>query len=103
MATYQLRLEAFADPTRRRILESLAGGPRTVGTIAQGVPVSRPAVSQHLKVLKDVGLVRMRSEGTRNFYELDRRGIDTIRKYFERFWTDALTNFARVAEGKDKP
>ncbi|TDC38043.1 ArsR family transcriptional regulator [Micromonospora sp. 15K316] len=91
-------LEALGDPTRRTIFESLAGGPRSVAEIANGLPVSRPAVSQHLKVLKDAGLVSSTSVGTRRLYAVDQEGLAAIRGYFERFWHQALAAFAEAAE-----
>jgi DNA-binding transcriptional ArsR family regulator len=98
--TYQAgrQLDALGDPTRRAILERLLAGPRAVVEIAEGLPVSRPAVSQHLKVLKDVGLVNDRAEGTRRVYAIDRDGLAVIRDYFDRFWDKALDEFRRVAE-----
>jgi DNA-binding transcriptional ArsR family regulator len=92
------RLDALGDPTRRAIFERLASGPLAVVDIARSLPVSRPAVSQHLKVLKAAGLVIDRAEGTRRVYQLDPRGLDALRAYFDRFWTDALDAFRRAAE-----
>jgi DNA-binding transcriptional ArsR family regulator len=91
-------LTALGDPTRRAIFERLAGGPRPVGELAEGLPVSRPAVSQHLKVLKDAGLVTDRRAGTRRLYQLDPEGIGAVRAYFDRFWDHALAAFAEAAE-----
>jgi len=90
-------LEALADPTRRTIFELLGAGPRSVGEIAGSVPVSRPAVSQHLKVLKAAHLVSARSEGTRNIYFIDPAGVRAARDYFDQFWTTALSAYAEVA------
>ena len=100
MPAYQAarQLEALGDPTRRAIFERLAGGPLAVVEIARHVPVSRPAVSQHLRVLKDVGLVTDRAEGTRRLYAIDRAGLAAVRSYFDRFWDDALDAFRRAAE-----
>ncbi len=100
MVTYQagLQLDALGDPTRRAILERLLEGPLPVVEISRKLPVSRPAVSQHLKVLLDVGLVSSRAEGTRRLYALDREGLAAIREYFDRFWDKALDEFRRVAE-----
>jgi DNA-binding transcriptional ArsR family regulator len=99
VATYQGQFEALADATRRSIFELLGEGPRSVGEIASAVPISRPAVSQHLKVLKAAQLVDVRPFGTRRIYSLDPRGVAAVRAYFERFWTGALADFARaVAE-----
>ncbi|WP_217915062.1 ArsR/SmtB family transcription factor [Miltoncostaea marina] len=91
-------LTALADPTRRALFERLAERPRSVGELAAGVPVSRPAVSQHLRVLKDAGLVRDRREGTRRIYGLDPDGIGAMRAYLDRFWTSALAAFKDAAE-----
>jgi DNA-binding transcriptional ArsR family regulator len=91
-------LDALGDPTRRRVLELLRGGPRAVGAIAAELPVSRPAVSQHLRVLKGAGLVTERREGTRHVYAIDPDGLASLRAYLETFWGEALTAFARTAE-----
>jgi DNA-binding transcriptional ArsR family regulator len=95
---YGEAIAALADPTRRTVFERLRGGPRPVVEIARGLPVSRPAVSQHLRVLKDAGLVRERREGTRNFYSVDGDGLAELREYFEEYWEDALAAFQRAAE-----
>lgn len=92
---------ALSDPTRRQVFERLADGPRAVGDLAQGLPVSRPAVSQHLKVLKEAGLVTDRAEGTRRVYQIDPQGLGQIRAWFDRFWDDALTAFAAEAERQE--
>ncbi len=89
--------EALGDPTRRSIFEGLRGGPRSVGELAEGLPVSRPAVSQHLRVLKEAGLVSDTRDGTRRLYRIDPRGLDELRAYFDRFWGDALERFAAEA------
>ena len=94
-----MALQALADPTRRAIFELLGRGPCSVRTLADDVPVSRPAVSQHLKVLRDSGLVTVRAEGTRNIYALDPRGLGAVRDYFDQFWTAALTAFADAVDG----
>jgi DNA-binding transcriptional ArsR family regulator len=91
-------LTALADPTRRAIFELVAVRPVAVGELARELPVSRPAVSQHLKVLKDAGLVRDHADGTRRIYALDRDGLATVRDYFERFWTTSLASFRDAAE-----
>jgi DNA-binding transcriptional ArsR family regulator len=91
-------MDALGDPTRRAIFERLAEGPTAVGEIAKELPVSRPAVSQHLKVLKAAGLVSDRAEGTRRLYQLDPRGIAQLRDYFDAFWTQALTAFKQAVE-----
>jgi DNA-binding transcriptional ArsR family regulator len=98
-----LALEALADPSRRSILELLVTRPLSVVEITAAVPISRPAVSQHLKVLKDAHLVAVRSEGTRRIYSLDPQGIDAVRRYFERFWTGALAAYAAEVERSAHP
>ena len=92
------QLDALGDPTRRAIFERIAKGPLAVVDIARTLPVSRPAVSQHLKVLKDAGLVADRAEGTRRVYSIDQAGLAAIREYFDRFWDKALYAFRRAAE-----
>lgn len=92
---YASALESLADPTRRQVFERLKSGPQSVGEIADGMPVSRPAVSQHLKVLKDAGLVRDRAEGARRVYYIDPEGLGELRRWLDEFWTDALDSFAR--------
>ena len=94
--------DALGDPTRRAIFERLARGPRSVGDLAEGLPVSRPAVSQHLKVLKSARLIRVRAAGTRRFYEVDAAGLEAIRKYIDRFWDRALDAFKQAAEQQEK-
>lgn len=91
-------ITALGDPTRRAIFERLADGPMAVGAIARGLPVSRPAVSQHLKVLKQAGLVSDRPVANRRLYSVDDRGIKEIRAYFERFWNHRLRAFKAAAE-----
>lgn len=91
-------MTALGDPTRRAIFERLADGPLPVVAIAKGLPVSRPAVSQHLKVLKAARLVRDRPVANRRIYSLDPRGIEDVRAYFDRFWTRALGAFKQAAE-----
>jgi DNA-binding transcriptional ArsR family regulator len=91
-------MDALGDPTRRAIFEQLRRGPRPVGEIAAELPVSRPAVSQHLRVLKDAGLVTERREGTRRLYRLDPDGLGELRDYFDDFWTEALAGFKAAAE-----
>ena len=92
---------ALADPTRRRVFERLARGPRAVGDLAKGLPVSRPAVSQHLKVLKDAGLVRDQAQGTRRVYEIDSKGLGAMRVWLDRFWDEALESFRSEAEKQE--
>ena len=87
-------LDAVGDPTRRRILDRLRAGPVAVGEIAAGLPVSRPAVSKHLRVLEDCGLVTHEPAGTRNLYRLDRRGLESLRAWVDGFWDDVLDRFA---------
>src|SRR3954466_7774089 len=91
-------MSALGDPTRRAIFERLAGGPLPVGEIARGLPVSRPAVSQHLRVLKAAGLVIDQAEGTRRLYRIDPDGVGALRAYFDRFWNQALAAFKAAAE-----
>ena len=98
MATYARALEALGDSTRRAIVERLRGGPLAVGELAQGLPVSRPAVSQHLRVLKEAGLVLERQDGTRRLYRLDPAGLAALRAAFDLFWSDALAAFKEAAE-----
>src|SRR5277367_6612125 len=81
---------ALSDPTRRRVLERLAEGPRAVGEIAEGLPVSRPAVSQHLRVLKDAGLVSDRQDGARRIYAIDPNGLGAMRAWLDQFWDSAM-------------
>jgi DNA-binding transcriptional ArsR family regulator len=97
--TYGQQFEAVGEPIRRQILERLRRGPLPVGELARGLPVSRPAVSQHLRVLKLAELVRDEAVGTRRFYRLDQRGFEALRSYFDSFWGDALEAFkARIEE-----
>ena len=91
-------LAALGDPTRRAIFERLAERPRAVGELARDLPVSRPAVSQHLRVLKDVGLVLDRAAGTRRIYELDPLGVEELRMYLERLWDRALASYGTSDE-----
>ena len=95
-------MAALGDPTRRAIFERLADRPRAVVEIARELPVSRPAVSQHLKVLKDAGLVADERAGTRRLYRMDPRGVGALRAYFDSFWTDALAAFKAAAEGREE-
>lgn len=91
-------IEALADPTRRAIFEQLGTGERSVGELALDLPVSRPAVSQHLKVLKTAGLVRERREGTRRIYRVEPDGVAELRAYFDEFWSQALASFKAAAD-----
>jgi DNA-binding transcriptional ArsR family regulator len=97
VGTNGIVLDALGDWTRRQIFEALRRGPRSVGDLARSLPVSRPAVSQHLRVLKDAGLVRDRKEGTRRIYSVDPEGLSDIRAYFDSFWGEALERFAAEA------
>jgi DNA-binding transcriptional ArsR family regulator len=106
---YGNALAALADPTRRRVFERLKKGPRAVSEVARGLPVSRPAVSQHLKALKEAGLVADRPEGTRRVYFIDPHGLGELRRWLDQFWDDALAAFqaevergASVEKGKGK-
>ena len=92
---------ALGDPTRRAIFERLAGRPRSVGELAAELPVSRPAVSQHLKVLKEAGLVSDRADGTRRLYRVEPGGVGALRDYLDRFWDQALAAFKGAVEGTD--
>jgi DNA-binding transcriptional ArsR family regulator len=96
-------MDALGDPTRRAIFERLKIGSHAVGELARGLPVSRPAVSQHLRVLKDAGLVRDRREGTRRMYELDPAGLAELRTYLDTFWQTGLADFKAAAEERKEP
>jgi len=103
VATYQTDgLTALGDPTRRAIFERLAERPRAVGELARDLPVSRPAVSQHLKVLKDAGLVIDRHAGNRRIYQLDPHGVGALRAYLDQFWNQALTAFKTAVEANEE-
>ena len=95
---YANALSALADPTRRTVFERLRRGPASVGELAAGLPVSRPAVSQHLRSLKLAGLVNARSQGTRRVYEIDPEGLGELRRWLETFWDEALDAFKREGE-----
>src|SRR5213596_2120941 len=97
---YEDAMNALGDPTRRAIFERLSQGPKAVGEVADGLPVSRPAVSQHLRVLKEAGLVTERRDGTRRIYGLAPDGLAEVRAYLEGFWNTALANFKAAAETK---
>jgi DNA-binding transcriptional ArsR family regulator len=98
----QLAFTALGDPTRRAIFERLADGPCAVGELAAGLPVTRPAVSQHLKVLKEAGLVIDRAAGTRRIYQLDPGGVGALRAYLDGFWRRSLAAFAAAVEDTPK-
>ena len=102
MANAERVFAALHDPTRRAVLERLRDGPKPVGQIACGLPVTRPAVSQHLKVLKEAGLVDDRSEGTRRIYQIDPKGLGAMRAWLDQFWDAALTAFAAEVERSAK-
>lgn len=93
-----MALTALGDPTRREVFERLKSGPQSVGAIARCMPVSRPAVSQHLKVLKDAGLVADHPEGTRRVYYIDPSGLGALRQWLDQFWDQALTAFQAEVE-----
>jgi DNA-binding transcriptional ArsR family regulator len=95
-------LTALADPTRRAIFERLADRPHAVGELASRLPITRPAVSQHLKVLKDAGLVTDSRAGTRRIYQLDPEGVGALREYLDEFWNRSLAAFKAAAERKAK-
>jgi len=100
MANISNALTALADPTRREVFESLRRGPLSVGELARHVPVSRPAVSQHLKVLKEAGLVTDQADGTRRVYRIDPRGLGPLRQWLDQFWSEALVAFAETADAE---
>ena len=102
MAYATKALSVLADPTRRAIFERLAHGPRSVGDLARGLPVSRPAVSQHLRALKAAGLVKDRANGTRRVYHIDPAGLGEIRRWLDQFWDRTLTAFRAEFDDKDK-
>jgi DNA-binding transcriptional ArsR family regulator len=102
VSTYEAAFTALGDPTRRAIFESLVARPRAVGEIATDLPVSRPAVSQHLKVLKGAGLVVDRAAGTRRIYAVDPSGVEAMRKYLDQFWTKTLAAYKTVVEQPDE-
>ena len=96
---HEYQFEALGDTTRRILLERLRRGPQPVGVLSQGLPISRPAVSQHLRVLKQAGLVRDEAIGTRRFYRIDPKGLAAMREYLDSFWNEALQAFqARLEE-----
>jgi DNA-binding transcriptional ArsR family regulator len=100
--TYQAALAALGDPTRRRVFERLKSGPQAVGAIARGMPVSRPAVSQHLKVLKQAGLVADRPEGQRRVYYIDPKGLGALRGWLDQFWDLALAAYQAEVQRETK-
>jgi DNA-binding transcriptional ArsR family regulator len=101
--TYAASLVALADPTRRAVFERLRGRPASVGQIAEGLPVSRPAVSQHLRVLKAAGLVRVEADGARRLYQADPGGLGELRTWLDRFWDESLNAFKAEVERSPQP
>jgi DNA-binding transcriptional ArsR family regulator len=98
--TYTQALDALGDPTRRAIFEAVAARPQSVGELAEQVPVSRPAVSQHLRVLKAAGLVSDRADGTRRIYRLSPAGVESLRRWLDGFWDRALESYREALEGE---
>jgi len=94
-------MQVLGDPTRRAVFEQLRSGPRSVGELAQAMPVSRPAVSQHLRVLKGAGLVTDEQQGTRRLYRIEPGGLTELRAWFDSFWDTALAEFKAAAERKE--
>ena len=103
MAAYGSAFDALGDPTRRQIFEELRRGPLAVGALAERLPVSRPAVSQHLKVLRNAGLVQEERLGTRRIYSADPRGLEELRAWLDGMWTDVLDAFGEAAEAPSRP
>jgi DNA-binding transcriptional ArsR family regulator len=102
--SYEAALDALGDPTRRRILERLKPGPASVGDVAADLPVSRPAVSKHLKILGDAGLVTYVRVGTRSLYRIDAQGLEAVRAYLDTLWDDVLTAFvAEIEHRQEQP
>jgi DNA-binding transcriptional ArsR family regulator len=95
---YENALQCLSDPTRRAVFERLRAGPQSVGTLAEGMPVSRPAVSQHLKALKGAGLVKDQAEGARRVYYIDPEGLGELRRWLDGFWSTALEAFQHEVE-----
>ena len=102
MANASAAFAALSEPMRLTIVERLAAAPATVGALAEQLPVSRPAVSQHLKVLKEAGLVEVEAAGTRRIYRIDPAGLGPIRQWLDRFWDQSLAAYAAAAEREDK-
>ena len=102
MTNASLALTALADPTRREIFERLARAPSAVGELASELPVSRPAVSQHLRVLKAAGLVTDRPAGSRRIYQVDPAGVSALRAYLDMFWNRSLASFKEAAERRQE-
>ena len=97
--SYAETLSALSDPTRRTIMKRLRHGPRSLGDLAHGLPMSRPAISQHVRVLQQARLLRGRREGRNRFYEIDTKGLQAVRAYVESFWDDVLGAFKNAADG----
>src|SRR3954468_775128 len=102
MANAVAAFSALSEPMRLTIAERLAARPMTVGALADGLPVSRPAVSQHLKVLKEAGLVDVEAVGTRRIYRIDPAGLGAIRQWLDRFWDQSLAAYAAAAEREEE-
>jgi DNA-binding transcriptional ArsR family regulator len=102
VTTYEEAMNALGDPTRRAIFDRLRRGPVAVGRLAEELPVSRPAVSQHLRVLKEAGLVSERRERTRRVYRVEPNGVAGLRAYFDRFWDEALAAYAAAAREEEE-
>lgn len=100
--TYDMVFTAMADSTRRSIFEALRDAPRSVTELSADQPISRPAVSQHLKVLQEAGLVDVVPKGTRRFYSIKREGLLELRQYLESFWSDALTAYSEEIESRNR-
>lgn len=100
--TYHSSLQALADPTRRAVFEALRDNPRPVGQLAEDLPVTRPAVSQHLKILKKAGLVSERQQGTRRIYSVKTNGLVELRRYLDTFWDETLESFKSHAESRSE-
>jgi DNA-binding transcriptional ArsR family regulator len=101
VAAYGTVLDALGDGTRRAVFELLAGGEQSVGELAEQLPVSRPAVSQHLRVLKDAGLVTAEARGTRRLYAVDPAGLEAVRTWVDRFWNQTLANLKQIVEQEE--
>ena len=99
---YAESLSALADPTRRLVFEAVASTPMSVGALAKTLPVSRPAVSQHLKVLSDAGLVQARADGTRRIYSVQPQGLAELRAYLDQFWDNVLDGFAQEVQALER-
>src|SRR2546430_10793153 len=102
MANGDTAMQALGDPTRRAVFGQLRSGPRSVGELAEAMPVSRPAVSQHLRVLKGAGLVTDEQQGTRRLYRIERDGLEALRAWFDSFWDAVLAELNAAAEGEEK-